>query len=242
MTAGILEDELLARNRLNRLIRQSGFKIDIVAQFDRLQDMAEYLIKSENQPDIIFLDIHVSDGHSFELFNVVDVKSKVIFTTAYDQYAVDAFRHSAVDYLLKPIKKDQLHEAISKLSRIDFSDLKGLSSNESFKKHFLIRFGKKLQRVQTNEIAYIFSKNKISYFHTYQGKVIASDFRLHKLEEELDPDCFFRANRQLIVHIDAINEIVRHNSSRLKLVLTPKINEEIIVSTERTKALKTWLD
>lgn len=241
MKAIILEDEIIASNRLKRMINEIDEEIEVLAAFTSIQDTASFLLELEEQPDILFLDIHVVDGNSFELFNILDINSKVIFTTAYDEYAVEAFRKNAIDYLLKPIKKDQLKEAI-KRAKPGTEIKEAIPVEEGYKSRILIKFGSKIKSVKTEDIAYIFSQNKISYFYTHSGDRVPSDYKLQDLEEMLDPDLFFRLNRQFIAYIDSISKISTHNASRLKIELTPPIDEKIVVSTEKTRIFKKWIE
>ena len=238
MKALILEDEQLAVNRLQRMIREVAADIKVVAIFETINDTAEYLSRHLDI-DIIFLDIHVADGNSFELFKMVDVKSNVIFTTAYDQYAIEAFRKNAIDYLLKPLKKEQLAEAIYKSKPIDSKGIENISS--AYKKRIVLQFMSKIHSVKTDDIAYVFSKNKISYFYTKSGQRYPSSYKLQDLEDLLDPQFFFRANRQFIIHIDAVESITKHQASRVKITLNPSIEEKIIISTDKTPQFKDWL-
>ena len=238
LTSYVLEDEQLAAKRLIRLLNEIAPDLKVLHIFETIEDLARKLME-EDQPEILFLDIQVADGNSMELFKVVEVNSKVIFTTAYDEYAIEAFRKNATDYLLKPIKKEQLVQAIGKAR-----PLKSLSEPEGrgeYRNRFLIKFGVKLNSIKTADIAYVYSKNKISYFVTFSGERFPSDFKLHELEDLLDPTLFSRANRQFIVHIDSIASMTRHDASRLKLSLNPSIDEEIVVSTEKSKIFKDWL-
>ena len=152
MTALLLEDEIIASNRLQRLLAEIDPDLEIVATFTSIQETANYLFEAAVQPDILFLDIHVLDGNSMELFKLLDITSKVIFTTAYDEYAVEAFRKNATDYLLKPIKKDQLVDAISKAKPTTKALIPALPE-EQYKSRFLIRFGNKIKSIKTEEIA-----------------------------------------------------------------------------------------
>lgn len=239
MIAYILEDEKLAANRLIRLLKETSPDVNVVEVFETVEDLARKLV-NQRQPDILFLDIQVADGISMELFQIVNVVSKVIFITAYDTYAIEAFRKNATDYLLKPIKKAQLLEAIAKARPTQVEQL--VSFSNEYKSRLLVKFGNKLTSLKTSEIAYIFSKNKISYFVTRNGDKLASDFKLQELENMLDPSVFSRANRQFIIHIDSIVSLHRHDASRLKLTLHPPIDQEIVVSTERSRTFKDWLN
>ena len=240
MNVLILEDEFIASKRLQRLIKEIDDSIKVIVTFTSIQETVEYLMESEEQPSIMFLDIQVVDGVSLKLFELVDIKSKIVFTTAYDEYAVNAFRVNATDYLLKPIKKQELKEAIDRAKTIDPRELP-LLDKEQYKSRFLIKFNAKLYNVKTEEIAYIFSKNKISYFYLKDGSRIPSDYGLHELMDQLDPKQFFRANRQCITHIDAVAEMKTHSASRLRLILEPSMDEDVVISTERTRLFKKWL-
>ncbi len=239
----ILEDEVLARNRLLRMLDEILPDHEILGMFRSVRDTATFLLNKTVEPDLIFIDIQVEDGNSFELFELVDIKSKIVFVTAYNEYAVEAFRLNAVDYLLKPLKKYQLKEAVDKAKPVLKQSISNMIENNGvYKSRFLIRFANKLHSIQTKEIAYIYSKNKISYFQQWDGSRTASDFNLKDIEPVLNPKHFFRTNRQFIVHIDSISEMTRFGASRIKLQLRPAINEEIIISTEKTKIFKKWLE
>lgn len=241
MKAVILEDEMVARKRLKRLVSELSRDIEVVGSFESVLDTANFLLQND-PPDILFLDVQVMDGLSFELFDAVDISSSVIFTTAYDEYAVKAFRTNAIDYLLKPIKKDELNEAVSKVKKIDKGQIEELEKNiVSYKNRFLIKFGVKFHTVPTSYIAYIYSENKISYFVTREGKKIASDYKLQNLIESLDPKLFFRVNRQFIIHLDSIFEMISYSKSRIKLRLNPSYEGDIVISTENTPRFKSWL-
>jgi len=240
-TAIILEDEIIASNRLKRMISEVDPEIEILMVFDTIVDTANYLQSAESQPDILFVDIQVADGNSFELFSLVKLRSKIIFTTAYDDYAVKAFRKNATDYLTKPIKIEELREAIERAKPI--TDHEKLPAPENkYKEMFLLRFGTKLQTLVVQDIAYVHTKNKVNFFYAFDRQRIPSDFNLHEIEKMLDPQQFYRVNRQLIINIKALDTIKTHTASRLKLTLAPDLGEEIVVSTEKSKLFKQWLD
>lgn len=237
----VLEDEMIAAQRLVRMIKEINPELENVGIFESVEELAGHLL-SHGQPDILFLDIQVADGNSFELFNIVDVRSKVIFTTAYSEYAVNAFRHNAIDYLMKPINADELANALTKLSWFDPVKNKELTEQfTEYKNRFLIKFGSKLTVVNTQEIAYIYSENKIGYFVQKNGLRVASDYKLQDLEIQLDPKAFFRVNRQFIVHIDSISQMNTYSKARINLRLIPEFKEDIIISTEKTPEFKEWL-
>ena len=237
----VLEDEMIAAQRLVRMIKEINPELENVGIFESVEELAGHLL-SNGQPDILFLDIQVADGNSFELFNIVDVRSRVIFTTAYSEYAVNAFRHNAIDYLMKPINTDELAKALNKLSWFDPVKNKELTEQfTEYKNRFLIKFGSKLTVVNTHEIAYIYSENKIGYFVQKNGLRVASDYKLQDLEIQLDPKAFFRVNRQFIVHIDSIAQMNTYSKARINLRLIPEFKEDIIISTEKTPEFKEWL-
>lgn len=239
MRAIILEDEQLAASRLKRMIKEVAPDVEVVKTFETVEDAAAYLLLNSNI-DILFLDIHVADGNSFELFRMVNIKSNVIFTSAYNQYAIEAFRKNATDYLLKPIKKEQLTEAISKAKPLNPKLLTDIPSE--YKKRIVVHFMMKLHSIKTEDIAYVFSRHKVSYFYTKDGQRYPSDYKLQDLEALLDPMYFFRANRQFIIHIDAVSTITKQQASRVKITLNPLIEENIIISTDKTPVFKKWLD
>ena len=243
MTAIILEDESIAMRRMQRLIYELFENtIEVVGNFQSIEDLLNYL-QVNPQPDIMFLDVMVADGNSFELFEIIPIESKVIFTTAYDEFAVQAFRKNAIDYLLKPIKKELLIEAVRKIVKAPNDNIiKAIKEIEPFKKRFLVRFGNKLHSIVTEDIAYIYSEDKLSFFILKNGQRVSSDLRLQNIQDVLNPKDFFRANRQFVLHIDSISEILRHTRSRLNVRLKPEYKGDIIISTENTPNFKKWMD
>ncbi len=241
MNAIILEDELIASNLLIRMINEIDPTIKIIKVFEGVHDLANYLL-THSHPDILILDIQVKDGLSLELFDLLPVKSKIIFATAYDQYAVTAFRKNAVDYLLKPIKKQDLSDSLARVKSMERNTIGNLKAAfKSPKNRFLIKFGKSFHQVLTKEIAYIYTENRLSYFILKNEKRIPTDFKLTNLMEQLDGNLFFQANRQLIVSKGAIKDIVSFSRSRLRIKMNPPYKNEIIVSTKTTPLFKEWL-
>ena len=236
MNAVILEDELFASKRLKRIVKEVAPDINIVATFETIRETAEFL-KTNNTIDLLFLDIQVADGNSFELFGMLEIDCKVIFTTAYNEFAIEAFRKNATDYLLKPIKKEHLIEAINKATPYNNEN----DENENFKQRILIKFMSKMHSLKTSNIAFVYSKNKISYIYTKEGVRYPSDLKLQEIEDMLNPIYFFRANRQFIIHIDSLDQIYRFQGSRVKITLNPSIDEDIIISTDKTPLFKDWL-
>ena len=212
--------------------------------FGTIEETATYLLNQEQHPDIIFLDIQLSDGNSMELFELLEIKSNVIFTTAYDEFAVEAFRHNATDYLLKPIRVNQLIEAIKKAKPLvtPIQEFRDNGNQKKYKSRFLIRFGTKFVSIKTSEIAYVYSKDKIQWFFTYDGRKVPSDYKLQELESLLDPNIFYRANRQFIVNIESIAQIKRYGPARISISLTPHIDVPLVISAVKTRAFKKWIN
>jgi DNA-binding LytR/AlgR family response regulator len=229
----------------------SIYDIEIKSTLHSLEDIENWLDNNPD-PDLIFLDIQLSDGLSFEIFKNRTVKSAIIFTTAYDEYALKAFKVNSIDYLLKPIDKSELKSAIDKFesqhkkNNINFEDIRALFENKLEEKHykerFTIKVGEHLKVFETNEIECFFSEHKTSYLMTQQGRGYPLEKSLEEIDSLLSPKTFFRINRAYIIHIDAIKDIISYSNSRLRIVLRQEIDEPLIVSRERVKDFKEWLD
>lgn len=246
----IIEDEEAAAKRLAKLIKEIIPDVEILEILDSIEDAVEWF-NSNPAPDIVLMDIHLADGSSFKIFEKVELKSPVIFITAYDQYAIQAFKVNSIDYLLKPIKRPELEQAINKFRdikkytgfAIDYQKLASTIKNEKgFQKRFVIKVGQSLKAVEASEIAYIYTDNKITFVCTFDKKRLPSDHSIDKLEEQLDPEQFFRINRQYLVNIKAINEMVQYSKGRVKLKLQPKAPEDPVVSVIRSPHFKQWLE
>lgn len=249
----IIEDEQLAAERMVELIRQNDPEAEIAGIIDSVKDASEWL-KKQPSPDLIFMDIQLADGLSFEIFNRVKVETPVIFTTAYEEYAIRAFKVNSVDYLLKPIDYDELCTALDKF-RKQFAAKKEpafLPDNilqnvrkmlsKTYKNRFVIRVGEHLRSVEADEIMYFFSQDKITSLVTADGRTYVLDYSLDRLMEMLDGDKFFRTSRQNILNRDAIADIVVYSSNRLKVKLKIAGHEPLIVSRDKVNGLKEWLD
>ena len=247
----IIEDEAAASRRLEKLIRETEANVNILDTLDSVEAAVEWFQK-HSHPDIVFMDIQLADGLSFEIFKQVKVQSPIIFTTAYDQYAIEAFKVNSIDYLLKPVKQEELAQALNKLKmlrhseqqlKVNYEQLAVLLQGEKkeYQKRFLIKIGQNIKAVDINEAAYFYTEDKINFVCTKAGKNYPLDFSLEKLDEVLDPERFFRINRQFIVSIDCIDEMYAYSKSRVKLKLNPPHKEEPIVSTERSPHFKSWL-
>jgi two-component system response regulator LytT len=247
----ILEDETLASDRLIKIIGEIDPTLEILSTLKSIEEGNEWF-ESNEHPDLIISDIRLLDGLSFELFKKLKLEVPVIFTTAYDQYAIKAFEVNSVDYLLKPIEKEKLAAAIGRHKErmsqnkfpADFDSLYELIQNKkkSFKSRFLIKIGHKIVAVPVEKIAYFFSQNKLTYIVTKDGKRLPTDQTLETLDEQLDPATFYRANRQFIVGYDSISELHPYFKGRLKVELEPNADQELVVSAEKTREFKAWLD
>ncbi|PKG51394.1 MULTISPECIES: LytR/AlgR family response regulator transcription factor [Olleya] len=247
----IIEDEKPSARRLKRMLEA----IDITAE-TMLHSVEESIqwFNNNPHPDVIFLDIQLSDGLSFEIFDQVEVKSAIIFTTAYDEYALQAFKLNSIDYLLKPIDDEDLETAVAKYKTrlpqktniaLDFEDIKKLLINpidRVYKKRFSVKVGQHLKLVNIDDVECFYSENKGTYLYTTEGRNYLLDTTLEALENELEPDTFFRINRKFFININAIKDIISYTNSRLQIKLNNYNEDEVIVARERVKDFKEWLE
>jgi two-component system, LytTR family, response regulator LytT len=246
----IIEDEKPAARLLQRKVEKLGLQIHHM-----LHSVEESIVWFNNNPhpDLIFLDIQLSDGLSFEIFEQIDIKSAVIFTTAYDEYALRAFKLNSIDYLLKPIDEDELEIAISKfknqfqkntISNLDFEAIKRMLVNpveKEYKKRFSVKIGHQLKVIPIEEVECFYSENKGTYLHTLDNRDYLLDTTLEILENEINPKDFFRINRKFIIPLKSIKEIQVYTNSRLKIVLPSYKDDEVIVARERVSDFKEWI-
>ncbi len=251
----IVEDEMHSAQMLESMVNELRPEWNVIDTFDSVEDTVNWL-KNNEQPNLIFLDIQLSDGISFSIFDKVDVDCGVIFTTAYDEYAVKAFKLNSVDYILKPIKKDHLLVAIEKLESIikkfepnpsetpDYKDiLSGLKNGiNPYRKRFLVSKRDAFFSIPVTEIAYIYFESKLTYAVTFENKEHIINFTLDKLEEELDPSMFIRANRQAIVNMNAIHSLENYFGGKLIVKLLPQFDEKFVISRAKASIFKNWLD
>ena len=247
----IIEDEKPAARLLERKVEKLGLKINTL-----LHSVEESIHWFQNNPhpDLIFLDIQLSDGLSFEIFENSTINSAVIFTTAYDEYALRAFKLNSIDYLLKPIDEEDLEIAINKFKArnvvtpslsLDFDMIKKMLTNpidRTFKKRFTIKMGQQLKMITIDEVECFYSENKGTYLHTFENRNYLLDSTLEQLEAELDPKDFYRVSRKFIIPLKGIKEIQMHSNSRLKVILPTYKDDEVIVARERVSDFKEWLD
>jgi len=250
MKVVIIEDEKIAADHLENLIREIDPEIVILERIESINKAVNWF--RNNTADLIFLDIHLSDGTSFKIFEEIEIKTPVIFTTAYDQYAIKAFNLNSVDYLLKPIEKDHLKHSIDKYKElflgkheqnIDFNALlKALGQKRDLQERFLIQSGRRIKTVKIEEIAYFYSTGKDTFLCTWDNKNYSLEYSLEKIEDIVDPDKFFRINRKFIVQLDAIKNMYVMSKSRLKLEIEPKPDEDTLVSFNKSAEFRRWLN
>lgn len=248
----ILEDEEPAAKRLLKMLKEIEPDLELLDSIVSVTSAVKWF-RQNDTPDLIFSDIQLSDGISFEIFKEVKPSCPVIFVTAYDQYALDAFKLNSIDYLLKPIKKTELEAAITKFRNFkpaitaapafDINKLLEAYSvqGHSYKDRFVVRYGEHIKTINTGEIAYFNTEDKVNFLTTHEGRRYIIDFNLDNLEAVLNPKLFFRINRQFIISINSIAEMFAYSKSRVLVKLKPATKTETIVSTERSAGFKTWL-
>lgn len=238
----IIEDEKPSARLLQRKIEKLGYQIE--AMIHSVEEGLNYF-QDHTMVDLILADIQLSDGLSFEIFETLNLSTSIIFTTAYDEYALKAFKLNSIDYLLKPIDDDELKNAIEKFHKqqpkIDVELFKRFyPKQQNYKQRFTFKIGQNIKIVDITEVDCIFSENKLTYFHTISDKNYVFDGSLESLMDQLNPNQFFRINRQQIVQLDHIVEIKIYQQTRLKLYLTG-FKDEVIVSRERVQDFKNWI-
>ncbi|MEM8893122.1 MAG: LytTR family DNA-binding domain-containing protein [Bacteroidota bacterium] len=243
----IIEDEPLAASRLSGLLSKNFPELEVVNQIDSVKESIDYL-ESGEKPDLIFLDIELADGQSFLLFDYIKVDIPIIFTTAYDQFSLQAFEHLSVDYLLKPVKQKDLSRAIDKFKSLtatpNWSQLDTTFANtKAYKERFLGRIGNKMHYKRAKDISLFYSEDKITYMIGKDQKRFIVDYPLDKLERELlDPYSFYRISRKHIINADAVSIIKTYINQRLSLELNVAYDQPVIVSRERVNDFKSWLN
>lgn len=247
----IIEDELPAARQLEKLLNQSSCDCQILGVLDSVEESVQWL-RDHSAPHLIFMDIQLADGLSFQIFEQVDVEVPVIFTTAFDQYAIRAFQVNSVDYLLKPIQPDALDQALRKFqkysgtrSNVDAQWMREMVlelQQKRFKERFLVKSGKSLSHLSVSEITAFFAEDGLVFLFDRRGKKYPVDYTLDQLDQSLDPHVFFRVSRKFIVSIDSIQRVHPYFNHRLALELQPAPNVEVIVSRERVAEFKKWMD
>jgi DNA-binding LytR/AlgR family response regulator len=248
----IIEDEAPAYRRLDNLLKSHELDFEILEVIDSIANAVKWL-RNHQSPDLIFSDIQLSDGLSFEIYRQVEVKCPIIFTTAFDEYMMDAFRTNGIDYLLKPIQTEELNRSLEKFRRFSAKSEEGSNQIEklletiqkrqnSFRERFLVRLGDRLIPVSIGEISYFSYQDGMTELKTENGKKYLIDHPLDELEKQLDPNRFFRLNRQYLASMNSITLIHRYFKGKLKVQLEPSPDEEVIVSREKAARFKEWMD
>jgi DNA-binding LytR/AlgR family response regulator len=246
----IIEDEIPAAARLTKMLRHISDDIDIAGQFDSVESSVKYF-QRHDKPDLVFMDIQLADGLSFDIFPQVVVKAPVIFTTAFDQYTLKAFKVNSIDYLLKPIDETELKNAVEKYRELyhkkenDFSEkllrLVQEINTTKYKERLLIKRGQQLSYLKTESAAYCYADGKLCYAVDFNSSKYLLESNLSQLEEQLDPGKFYRINRNLLVNIEAVKKVHTWLGGRLKIEVCPATTAETIVSRERVNGFKDWL-
>ena len=260
MKVFIVEDEELAVKKLCKNLESVDGTAEVVGIADSIRSSVDWL-QNNPTPDLILMDIELCDGQSFEIFDKVEVKSTVIFTTSYDEYALKAFKVNSVDYLLKPVQKEDLKAALAKLQNIKtmYGGQQNGSSSSSvtvdslvkelqlklqpkeFRKRFLVKHAQKLVSVDIEEIAFFYSDGRLNFFKTYDNRKFVVDYTMDELEDMLDPKRYFRISRSFYVSINSIDQIHDYFGNRLILHLKPAVDKEAIVSREKVTEFKVWM-
>jgi two-component system response regulator LytT len=255
----IVEDEDLAVKKIQKTLAAVDSEAEVVGITDSIKATVEWLQNNE-QPDLILMDIELADGQSFEIFNLLEVKSPVVFTTSYDEYALKAFKVNSIDYLLKPVQKDELHNALEKYRKMKESyssktadegrdttldtlvkELQKKLQPKEYRKRFLVKHAQKLVSVEIGEIAYFFSDGRLNFFKTTDNRKFVVDYTMDELEDMLDPQEFFRISRSFYVSVGSIDKIDDYFGNRLILQLKPSVDKEALVSREKVTDFKKWM-
>lgn len=254
MNALIIEDEPFARAELKRLIKASGRDVDILDELDTVEESVKWL-KDHPAPDLIFLDIQLADGISFDIFRQVEVHAPVIFTTAYDEYAIKAFELNSIDYLLKPVQPEMLDKALKKLEvlqkergtadpAVSHEQLQSLlgAMRPDYKSRLLVRVGDNLKSVEVTDVAYFLAEEDVVFAMLRDGSRYIVDRTLNEMESLLDPKAYFRITRNCITSISAIRKVSKYFNSRLLVELIPPASEKLLVSRVRVPEFMKWMD
>lgn len=247
----IIEDEEAASTRLAKILSEVDPSIEVLAVLESIERSVQWL-DANKPPQLIFADIQLADGPSFEIFKKIKVTVPVIFITAFDAYALQAFKFNGIDYLLKPVKKAEVVSSLEKfkgfhqqmpLPEIDYQEILSAITGKKavYQKRLVIRIGQTIRTIEIADVAYFYTEEKIAFACMNDGKRVPLDFTLDELESILDPTQFFRINRQFIIFIKAIDSMHTYSKSRIKIVLKPHTDAETIVSSERSADFKEWL-
>ncbi len=248
----IVEDEELAVKKLQKTLSGVDATAEVVGTTDSIRGCVEWL-QANPSPDLILMDIELCDGQSFEIFNLTEVKSPVIFTTSYDEFALKAFKVNSVDYLLKPIQKEELQAALNKFKKLAaenkadinidslVKELQQKLQPKEFRKRFLVKHAQKLVSIEIDEIAYFYSDGRLNFFKTNDNRKFVVDYTMDELEDMLDPAKYFRISRSFYVSINSVEKIDEYFGNRLILGLHPSVDKEALVSREKVTDFKKWM-
>ncbi|MFH6603881.1 LytR/AlgR family response regulator transcription factor [Maribacter algicola] len=250
MQVVIVEDEPLAAEKLERYLLKYSEAVEVLTILSSLEKAIPWIVENQESVDVFFMDIQLSDGLSFEIFSKVSVKKPVIFTTAFDEFAIDAFKVNSIDYLLKPITFTDISRALKKLSLMKEQFSTGREIHEAIrqlgkkthKDRFLVRMGNHIRSITSESIRYFYAEGRDVFLMDDNGRKYLIEYTLESLEELLDPKLFFRTNRSSIVNINAIIDVVVYANRRLKLTLDPKTENELVVSREKVARFKQWFE
>jgi two-component system LytT family response regulator len=253
MNIVIVEDEIPAAEKLERYLSRYNQEIKVLAKLQSVTESVAWFKENLSEVDLIFMDIQLIDGQSFAIFEQVEITKPIIFTTAYDEYALKAFEVNSIAYLLKPITFPDLSAAIDRLNLLqssstdnkieDFKDLlTGITNQQKYKSRFMIKIGEHIRSVTVDKILFFYAEGRNAYITTDQGRRLIIDYKLEDLENLLEPKLFFRVNRTFIININAIIDVLVYSNSRLKIITDVKAEKEIIVSREKVGAFKQWFD
>lgn len=251
----IVEDEKPAIDKLEHLLLKYDEEIEIVGICKSVEQTVSWINNRNNHADLIFLDIQLTDGLSFEIFEHTEVNTPVIFITAYNEYALQAFKVNSIDYLLKPLNYDDLYKSMEKIKvlrenlpankeRIQYDELSRvlLQMNKTYKTRFLVKVGDHIKSIKAENISLFYAEGRTVFIITHKQNKYIIDYTLEELDKNLDPDMFFRVNRTFIVNINAIKDVVVYSNSRLMILLNEEFEKEIIVSRDKVVQLKTWFE
>lgn len=252
MKALIIEDELPAARRLIRLIGEVAPEISVIGQLDSVESAISWF-RTNPMPDLVFLDIHLSDGYSFSIFKEIDITAPIIFTTAFDEYALEAFKVNSIDYLLKPVEVENLQKSIIKLKNLQGGKITELMKNidsilhesrhlSKYKTRYLIRQKNQLLRVEEKQVAYFLAHDKIVALVTFENRQFIMDENLGWYESQVDPDKFYRLNRSVLASRESIIKIFTHFNGKLKVELIPPLKEDVFVSRDKAESFRMWLE
>lgn len=253
----IVEDEELAVKKIQKTLSSVDESANVIGITDSIEGTVQWL-ESNPAPDLILMDIELSDGQSFEIFNLTEVKSPVIFTTSYDEYALKAFKVNSVDYLLKPIQKEELQSALNKFKQVKSAyskkddagainidslvkELQQKLQPKEYRKRFLVKHAQKLVSIEVTDIAYFYSDGRLNFFKSTDNKKYVVDYTMDDLEEMLDPEKYFRISRSFYVSIESVERIDDYFGNRLILSLKPAVDKEALVSREKVTEFKKWM-